>query len=279
MGASCGKLVHNVRLDGKTAIVTGSNTGIGKVTVKELYKIGARVIMACRDTNKANITMEEIKKEAESCEKVGEIIIHHLDLTSLTSVRKCAQEILSTEEKLHLLINNAGIMMVPKGKTEDGFETQFGVNHLGHFLFTNLLLDRIINSAPARIINLSSSAHERGSMNWDDLNWERRRYSAFGAYAQSKLANYLFTVELAERLKGTGVTAYSVHPGYVKTDLGRYLDETYFSGTRFLAKMFFSAVYKTPEEGALTTLHCALNEEAGQETGLYYRYIYFTLIY
>ncbi|XP_075227524.1 retinol dehydrogenase 12-like [Lycorma delicatula] len=270
MGLASAKCVSTARLDGKTAIITGCNSGIGKITAREFYRIGARVIMACRDIQRAEAAAQEIKDEVKDVEGVGEVIIKKLDLGSLKSVRECANDILETEKHIHLLVNNAGIMMCPNGKTEDGFETQFGVNHLGHFLFTCLLLPRIISSAPARIINLSSVAHERAVIKFSDINWEKRPYSAIGAYGQSKLANVLFTKELAERLKGKGVTTYAVHPGIVKTELGRHMDEVYFKGARVLARTLSYFLIKTPEEGAQTTLHCALDDAAGQENGLYY---------
>lgn len=271
MGLSGGKCANiTARLDGKTAIITGCNSGIGKITAKEFYRIGARVIMACRDIQRAEVAMQEIKDEVKDEQGVGEMVVKRLDLNSLKSVRECANEILSTEQSIHLLVNNAGIMMCPYGKTEDGFETQIGVNHLGHFLFTCLLLPRIITSAPARIINLSSVAHEKAVIKFSDINWEKRPYSAFGAYASSKLANVLFTKELAKRLEGKGVTTYAVHPGIVKTELGRHMDEVYFKGARVLARFVTYFMMKTPEEGAQTTLHCALDENAGKETGLYY---------
>ncbi|KAK9695454.1 short chain dehydrogenase [Popillia japonica] len=162
-------------------------------------------------------------------------------------------------------------MTCPYGKTEDGFETQIGTNHLGHFLFTLLLLPRIIKSAPARIVNVSSMAH-RGHIDFDDLNWDKRTYSAAGAYQQSKLANILFTKELNRLLKEAnieGVTVYTLHPGAINTDLQRHISTTYGKTISWMlnaGKCFF----KTPLEGAQTTIYCAIDEKAGKESGLYY---------
>ncbi|XP_073993512.1 retinol dehydrogenase 12-like isoform X1 [Rhodnius prolixus] len=269
MGFNASKVITNKRLDGKTALITGSNTGIGKATAKELYRLGARVILACRDIKRAEDALLQIQNEVRNEDKVGELVIKHLNLSSFSSVRKCAEEINLKEENLHFLINNAGVMVCPEGKTEDGFETHFGVNHLGHFLLTCLLLPKIINSAPARIINVSSDAHKFGVMHWDDLNYEKKRYSAIGAYAQSKLANVLFTMELAEKLKAKSVAVYSIHPGIVRTDLGRYVDKTFFWGAHWITSLVFMPFYKTPDEGALTILHCAL-KESDEFSGCYF---------
>ncbi|KAF2896590.1 hypothetical protein ILUMI_09592 [Ignelater luminosus] len=267
------KCTSTVRLDGKTAIVTGSNTGIGKMTALDFYKRGARVIMACRNMDKANEALEDIKNQCQGLTNVGDISIKQLDLMSLESVRNCADEILKTEERIDLLINNAGVMTCPEGKTKDGFETHFGTNHLGHFLFTLLLLPKIIKSTPARIVNVSSLAHIGGYINFDDLNFEKRSYSAILAYTQSKLANILFTKELASRLKDANieaVTVYSLHPGVIATDLGRHLDEFCFWGAQWCFLKVMGMFIKTPEQGAQTTIYCAVDENAAKETGLYY---------
>lgn len=273
MGMSASKAVSASRLDGKTVVITGCNTGIGKVTAQTLYGIGAKVIMACRDVTKAEATAADIRKQFEAVTSSeggpGEVLIRRLDLASFQSIRACAQEINQSEPSIHMLINNAGVMMCPQSKTEDGFEMQFGTNHLGHFLFTLLLLPKIIKSAPAKIINLSSLAHEKGVINFEDINMDKS-FSSIKAYQASKLANVLFTKELASRLEGKGVNVYAVHPGIVRTELGRYMDSTYFPGARAIARVVLWWWIKTPEEGAQTTLHCALDASAAQETGLYY---------
>ncbi|KAH1023574.1 hypothetical protein HUJ04_012753 [Dendroctonus ponderosae] len=184
MGFFSAACTSAARLDGKTAVITGCNTGIGKVTAKDFFERGARVIMACRDQQKAAAAADDIKASCQSTAKLGELVIEPLDLTSLQSVRNCANTILDKEPSIDLLVNNAGIMICPEGKTEDGFETQFGTNHLGHFLFTVLLLPKISQSERSRIVTLSSIAHERGKIDFDDLNWEKRAYHARHAYSQ-----------------------------------------------------------------------------------------------
>ncbi|KAI5739272.1 hypothetical protein M8J77_017177 [Diaphorina citri] len=268
-----GKCTADTRLDGKTAIVTGSNTGIGKCTANELAKRGARVIMACRSLEKAETAADDIRTSLKDVKDTGEVVIRQLDLSSLKSVRKCAQEILDNESAIHLLINNAGVMMCPRQLTEDGYELQFATNHLGHYLFTLLLLPRIIKSAPARIINLSSLAHTwgDGSMHFEDINLEKG-YSATGAYGRSKLANILFTTELAKRLQGaniTNVNTYAVHPGVVDTELSRHFDSI-IPGTAWLYQRVGGLFIKSPLQGAQTTLYCALDKKCERETGLYY---------
>lgn len=244
-----GKCVSKARLDGKTAIVTGSNTGIGKITAREFYRIGARVILACRDAEKAAKAVDDIKEtvKSEDNQPLGELVIKKLDLGSLLSIKECAKDILQSEERINILVNNAGVMMCPKSKTADGFELQFGTNHLGHFLFTCLLLPRIRHSTPARIVNVSSLAHKKGRIHFDDINLENG-YTPFGAYAQSKLANLLFSHELATKLKGKGVNVYSLHP----------------------VRLAFCLFDKTPEEGAQTTIYCSIEESLEDETGCYY---------
>lgn len=266
---SCSRYSGAARLDGKTAIVTGSNTGIGKCTVLDFVKRGARVIMACRSVEKAEAAAKEIHEATKDVPGAGTVHVVKLDLGSLTSVRQCAKELLQNENRINLLVNNAGIMACPQTKTEDGFETQFGVNHLGHFLFTCLLLPRIIRSAPARIVTVSSKLHENGNINFDDVNLENS-YGPARAYSQSKLANVLFSSELARRLQGTGVTTYSLHPGVVRTDIGRNLNAAYFRGAQSILHGMAALFFKTAEEGAQTTIYCSVDEKLADKTGLYY---------
>ncbi|KAI8511302.1 hypothetical protein Bbelb_104020 [Branchiostoma belcheri] len=208
------------KLDGKTVIITGSNTGIGKVTAKDMARRGARVIMACRDLTRAEAAASEIRQETGN----ENVVVEKLDLASLASVREFATKINEQEGQLDILINNAGIMFCPQWKTADGFEMQFGTNHLGHFLLTNLLLDKIKASAPSRIVVVASLAHESGRMNFDDVNMTNN-YSTSKAYSQSKLANILFARELARRLEGTKVIVNSLHPGIIETELQRNMSE------------------------------------------------------
>ncbi|KAG1659680.1 Retinol dehydrogenase 11 [Nymphon striatum] len=260
--------IKDVRLDGKVVIITGANTGIGKETAKDLAIRGAKVILACRDLEKAKKSVDDLTKDSNL--NAENFAIHKLDLASLNSVRQFATEILKEYENIHILINNAGIMMCPEWKTEDGFEMQFGVNHLGHVLLTNLLLERIKKSAPSRIVIVSSLAHKYGKINFDDLNMEKG-YSAGKAYSQSKLANILFAKELASRLEGTGVSVFSLHPGVIATELNRHIGSSInrFIGWAYQKMSFF---LKTPAQGAQTTIYCSVAEGLEEKSGCYFRY-------
>ncbi|XP_026331147.1 retinol dehydrogenase 13-like [Hyposmocoma kahamanoa] len=268
-----GRCTSAVKLIGKTAIITGCNTGIGKETALDFYKRGAKVIMACRNLDKGEEAKKDIENKCKDLPESGKLVLEKCDLASLNSVRDFAKKILDNEPQVNILVNNAGIMMCPKGETEDGFETQLGTNHLAHFLLTLLLLPRLRNSKPARIVTVSSKAHTRNGMKLDDLNFKVRRYNAAEAYSQSKLANVLFSKELAAKLKEhniDGVNTYCLHPGVIKTELGRHLDETLFRGARLLIGTVFGPFLKSPELGAQTTIYCSVDEKCANETGLYY---------
>lgn len=252
------------RLDGKTVIVTGANTGIGKETALDMARRGARVILACRDEARANKAADEIRRRSGN----GNVVVKIVDLASLQSVRNMAKDVNETEERLDILINNAGIVGCPKLQTEDGFEMHFGVNHLGHFLLTNCLLDLLKRSTPSRIVNVSSLAHEKGKIDFDDINKEKN-HTPFTCYQQSKLANVLFTRELANRLQGTGVTAYSLHPGVIYTEIWRHLRPTLPLWKRFVIRPLLHLL-KTPRQGAQTTIYCAVDESLEGVSGLYY---------
>ncbi|KAK7868685.1 hypothetical protein R5R35_006976 [Gryllus longicercus] len=269
MGLMSGKCSSTARLDGKTAVVTGCNTGIGLCTVEDFVRRGARVIMACRNLEKAERAAECVRVRTVGAEGAGAVRVVQLDLSSLASVRACAKLLLDSEPRIHLLINNAGIMACPEMRTEDGFEMQFGTNHLGHFLLTCLLLPRIRASAPARIVTVSSVVHSTGDIDFENLNWEKG-YNPTLAYGRSKLANVLFAKELGKRLEGSGVTSYSLHPGVVNTELSRHFDTAYFKGGQWIFDNIGKLFLKTPEQGAQTTIYCAVSEEAEKETGLYY---------
>lgn len=248
------------RLDGKTVVITGANTGIGKETAIDLAKRGARIIIACRDMEKGQAALKEVIETSAN----ENVTCMKLDLSDSKSIREFAESINKGEDKLNILINNAGVMVCPYGKTANGFELQIGVNHMGHFLLTYLLLDLIKKSAPARIINVSSMAHTWGSINLEDINSEKS-YDKRGAYSQSKLANVLFTRSLAKRLQGTGVTTYSLHPGVVQTDLWRHL-----SGPQQFVMKVVSPFTKSSTEGAQTTIFCAVEPALENESGGYY---------
>ncbi|KAK7104587.1 retinol dehydrogenase 13-like [Littorina saxatilis] len=262
---SGGRFSGKERIPGKTVIVTGANTGIGKETAKELARRGGRVILACRDLDRAEQARAEIVLETAN----RNVVVKKLDLASMGSIRAFAKDINATEPHVDILINNAGIMRCPKMLTEDGFEMQLGVNHMGHFLLTNLLLDKIQASKPSRIVNVSSLAHVRGKINFDDLN-SSKSYDPGEAYAQSKLANVLFTQELANKLEGTGVTANSLHPGIVSTELARHMSISKSYISSFLLTPVRWLILKSPVQGAQTTLCCALASELEGVTGKYF---------
>lgn len=247
---------------GKTVIVTGANSGIGKALAGELLKLRARVIMACRDLRSAEEAAQDIKKQAGP--ENGEVVIKHLDLASLRSVRNFCEEVTQEESQVDVLINNAGVYQCPYTKTDEGFEMQLGVNHLGHFLLTHLLLDLLKASAPSRIVVVSSKLYKYGHINFDDLNSENNYNKAF-CYSQSKLANLLFTLELARRLEGTGVTVNALTPGIVRTRLGRHIQIPLLAKPLFyLASLVF---FKSPLEGAQTPLYLACSPEVEGVSG------------
>uniref|UniRef100_A0A182IQH9 Short-chain dehydrogenase n=1 Tax=Anopheles atroparvus TaxID=41427 RepID=A0A182IQH9_ANOAO len=260
-----GQFRKSTRCDGKVILITGANTGIGKETARELLMRGGKVYIACRSLERANQARDDIVAQTG----LSDIHVRELDLASMESIRQFARSFLAEEKRLDLLINNAGVMACPKSLTVDGFEQQLGVNHLGHFLLTNLLLDALKAGAPSRIINLSSLAHKFGKIHRKDLNSELA-YNQVTAYCQSKLANVMFTRELAKRLAGTGVTAYAVHPGTVDTDLPRHMGSLFFLLDHKLVKPLLSLAFKTPLSGAQTTLYTALDEDLAGVSGKYY---------
>lgn len=245
---------------GKTMFVTGANTGIGFEAARVLAQRGARVLLGCRSRSKAQSARERIVEVAPK----AEVEIIDLDLNDLASVRSAAKRV-TEEERLDVLINNAGIMMPPRQLTADGFESQFGVNHLGHFALTGLLLDMIADREGGRIVSVSSVAHRNGEMHFDDLNAERS-YSKIGRYAQSKLANLLFTFELERRLRAGGhrAIALACHPGGAMTELSRYLPRFAEALMAPIGKL----VLNTAAEGALPTLRAATDPQA--QGGDYY---------
>ncbi|XP_077999403.1 retinol dehydrogenase 13-like [Glandiceps talaboti] len=260
-----GVCTSEAKLTGKTVIITGANTGIGKETARDLARRGARVILACRDILKGERAASEIIKETGN----EQVVVKQLDLANLMSVRKFAKIINDKEDHLEILINNAGIMACPHWTTDDGFEMQFGVNHLGHFLLTNLLLDLLKKSAPSRIINVSSKLHEDGEIKFDDIN-SQKHYEPWEAYSQSKLANVLFTLELSKRLDGTGVTANSLHPGVIHTELLRYFILSMPAWKKTTVTAIQGVVSKTPEQGAQTTICLAVDKDLANTSGLYF---------
>ena len=245
-------------LAGKTFIVTGANTGIGRVTAKELARAGAHVILACRSKDKTQVVIDEITRETGNTQ----VEFVPLDLADLASVRACAEAIAARNLPIHGLINNAGLAG-QRGLTKDGFELIWGTNHLGPYLFTRLLLDRVKQAGRARIVNVSSQSHYAAKgIDWDAVHKPTQTVTGMREYEVSKLSNVLFTKELARRLEGTGVTTYALHPGVVATDVWRSVPPP----LRWLIKKFMI----TPEQGAQTSLRCAMAPELANETGRYY---------
>jgi NAD(P)-dependent dehydrogenase (short-subunit alcohol dehydrogenase family) len=243
-------------LAGKIALITGANTGIGRVTALELAKQGAQLFLACRSAQRTQAVLEEIRVDGGKAELLA------LELDDFASIRQCTKTFLARGLPLHLLINNAGLAGA-RGCTKAGFELAFGVNHLGHFLFTQLLLDRIKASAPARIVTVASKAHYRArGIDWQAVREPTRTAIGLHEYGVSKLANVLFSAELGRRLAGSGVTTYSLHPGVVATEVWRSVPWP----LGWLLKLAMTS----PEKGARTTLHCATSAIAAAETGLYY---------
>ena len=236
---------------GRYAIVTGANSGLGLVTARELARAGASVVMACRNLDKGHDAIEQVRAAAPN----AQVQLDELDLASLESVRGFAERYRATHDGLDLLINNAGVMASPRRRTADGFELQFGTNHLGHFLLTTLLLDLMEGRDDARVVTLSSTAHKMGRISFDNLNGDRH-YFRWNAYGQSKLANLLFALELDRRLRREGSTVKSLaaHPGYASTNLQSAAAPLV---DRLVMKVSNAVVGQSAEMGALPQLFAA----------------------
>ena len=234
---------------GRTAVITGANTGLGYETAAALAAKGAHVVLAVRNVEKGKAAADLIARATPG----ASVAVQELDLSSLESIRSAADELRSKYDSIDLLINNAGVMMTPKSTTKDGFELQFGTNHLGHFALTNLLLDRVLAAPGSRIVTVSSAGHRfaRRGIRFDDLQWENS-YSRVGAYGQAKLANLMFTYELQRRLQGTNTIAVAAHPGGSNTELMRNLPVAIRGVGALLTPLF-----QGPDMGALPTLRAA----------------------
>ena len=240
---------------GRTAVVTGSNTGLGYETATALAARGARVVIAVRNLDKGKAAADLISRANPG----SDVSVQELDLTSLASIAAASDELHAKHDHIDLLINNAGVMMTPKSTTKDGFELQFGTNHLGHFAFTGRLFDRLLATPLSRIVTVSSVGHRMGRIRFDDLQSEKR-YSRAGAYGQSKLANLLFTYELQRRLAGTDTVALAAHPGGSASELSRHMPN--------LVQLAFKPLEQSTEMGALPTLRAAT--DPGAAGGEYY---------
>ena len=246
-------------MEGRICMITGATSGIGKVTALELARLGATVVVHGRNNEKCESTVKEIK------EATGNMNVECMlaDLSRMDDVRRLAEEFKAKYDRLHVLINNAGAVYLKRQETVDGFEMTLAVNHLSHFLLTNLLLGTLKASAPSRIINVSSRAHERGKMNFDDIHG-KRGYFGMTSYGQSKLANVLFTYELARRLEGTKVTVNALHPGFVASGFG--MNNTLMRIVRPIGNL----IAISPEQGAQTSIYLASSPEVANVTGKYF---------
>jgi NAD(P)-dependent dehydrogenase (short-subunit alcohol dehydrogenase family) len=249
------------RMKDKTCLVTGATSGIGEITARELARMGARVIVVGRSPERCAATTERIRAET------GAMAVESMvaDLSSQAEVRRLAEEVCGRCDRLDVLVNNAGGMYLDRRESVDGIELTLALNHLSYFLLTNLLLDRLKSSAPARIVNVASDAHQGGRIDFDDIQ-RRKNYGGWGAYQQSKLANVLFTYELARRLEGTGVTANTLHPGFVRTNF--FANFNGWPG--IVTKLGASLIAITPEEGARTSIHLASSPDVEGVTGQYF---------
>ena len=244
---------------GKTCMITGATSGIGRASAIELARLGAKLILVCRNRERGDELVAKIQRAGNS-----DVELMIADLESQAQVRKLAVDFLATQKQLHVLMNNAGVFNMKRALTSDGLEEVFAVNHLAYFMLTLLLLDRIKESAPARIINISSDLHKRATLNFDDLGGERS-YGGMSSYAQSKLANILFTYELARRLEGTGVTVNCVHPGAVATNLAKNNGAIVGAAWKLAG-----AFMKSPDDGARTQVYLASSPEVEGVTGKYF---------
>jgi NAD(P)-dependent dehydrogenase (short-subunit alcohol dehydrogenase family) len=250
-----------VAMKGRIVMVTGASDGIGKVTARELARKGAQVVMVCRNPQKAEAALAEV--QTQSGNPSVELML--ADLSSQSSIRALAKSFRERHDRLHVLVNNAGAIHQTRKMTDEGLEMTFATNHLGYFLLTELLLDVLKASAPARIVNVASTAHRRAlRIPFDDLHAEKD-FGPMKAYAESKLANILFTYELAKRLQGTRVTANCLHPGVVATGFGK-ADPGWFRIAVKLASVFFISA----EKGAATSIYLASSPEVEGVTGKYF---------
>jgi len=249
-------------MQGKTCMVTGANSGIGKATALGLAQMGANVVMVARDRARGEAAQNEVKAKSGN----GSVELLVADLSSQQSIRQLVENFKQHYKQLHVLINNAGVFMLTRRETVDGLEMAFAVNYLAPFLLTNLLLDVLKATVPTRIVNVSSEAHENGYIKMDDLQ-AKKNYRSFRAYGQSKLALVMFTYELARRLQGTGVTANCLHPGFVATNIGQ---SGVWPVARPLAKFVLSFLGVSPVEGAGISIYLATSPDVEGVTSKYF---------
>jgi NAD(P)-dependent dehydrogenase (short-subunit alcohol dehydrogenase family) len=252
------------RMDGRTVVITGANSGVGKATAVALAAAGARTVITARNEPRGVAALADIRRASGS----DQVHLEVFDLADLASVRRGAAQVLDRYDRIDVLVNNAGLVLSERSETVDGFETTFAVNHLGPFLLTQLLTDRLVASAPARVVNVASIAHRsaRRGLDFDDLQ-SLHHYAAMSVYARSKLANVLFTQELARRMDGRGVTANALHPGTVATGYARDGDA---SGVLAFGIKLIKPFILTPEKGARTSVYLASSPDVAEVTGQYF---------
>ncbi len=253
-------------LTGQTALITGASSGLGVETARALLTAGAEVILAVRDTQKGEVVAAELRA-ATGNPKVHTL---ELDLGSLASVRAAAEQVLARWPQIKILINNAGVMATPFSHTTDGFEMQFGTNHLGHFLFSRLLLPALRAAAPSRVVSVSSLGHRRSDMHFEDLNYKERPYDKWEAYGQSKTANILFAVAWTQQYGAEGITANALHPGGIATGLQKFLPLEEQRAMGWIDEQGNpNPLFKTVEQGAATSVWAAVGSELEGQGGLY----------
>jgi len=250
-------------IEGKQVLLTGASRGIGHATALALAKLGANLTLLVRNRELGEKVVEEIRALGGK----GKVDLIVADLSSMKDVVRAADEYKSKHDRLDVLLNNAGAINMDRETTVDGFERTFATNHLAYFLLTDRLLDLLKKSAPSRVINVASEAHRQGSTDYSDVNYEKRAYSGFGAYGTSKLANILFTRELAKKLEGTNVTANSLHPGVIASGFGRNNQGVFGFIMRNLAGPFLGS----EESGAKTSVYLATSPDVEGKTGLYWK--------
>ncbi|OBF63435.1 short-chain dehydrogenase [Mycobacterium sp. 852002-50816_SCH5313054-b] len=260
------QVVDGIDLSGKACVITGASSGLGRESARALAVAGAHVVLAARNADALAQTARWIAGEAPG----ARISAVPLDLTALDSVRAAASAIGDIAPSIDVLMNNAGVMFTPFGRTRDGFETQIGTNHFGHFELTRLLVAQLAAAGAARIVTLSSGGHVMGDVDFDDPNWESREYDKFVAYGASKTANILHAKEADRRLRESGIRAYAVHPGTVATSLARYMSRADFARLREMAAARAGALdLVTPEQGAATQVWAAVSPELAGKGALY----------
>ena len=247
------------------AVVTGASSGLGVETCRVLAAAGATVIMVARSEEKLQAAVQEIQQEQPD----AQLHTQCMDLADLDSVRNATTDILLYHAQINLLINNAGVMACPLSRTAQGFELQFGTNHLGHFLFTSLLAPALLDGAPGRVVNLSSAGHKFANFNFADPSYHQRDYNKWLAYGESKTANVLFTVGLDGRIRERGVRVYAVHPGVIATNLSRHLEEADLVALGELSPSKEPLVFKTVQQGAATTVWAATSPAVSGRGGIY----------